>query len=225
MSMSITLIGKKRGMLNVFQNNRVLPCTAIEIKTNVISQVKTTEKDGYRGVQVSSIVMNASEQKKARKSDVGRFKKIGLLPRKLSRESRVSCLEEFPLGREITVEYFAVGEKIDATGISKGKGFQGAMKRCGKSSLAGSHGVGPVHRHMGSIGAIRGKGEVKPGKKMAGRLGGKRVTVESLKILDLISEKHVILVSGSVPGATNGIVFVRKAKKVKKKGLCTGDLQ
>ncbi len=212
----LTLIGKKRGMTRFFdtKTNKSVSCTVIEIEPNVISQIKTVEKDGYAAFQLSAVRMNSADKNRARKPDLGRFAKTNIEPRKHSCESRVAKLDEgLELGKEIGVDYFIENEYVDVAGKSKGKGYQGVIKRHGKSSIAGSHGVGPVGRHMGSIGSIRGKGQVKPGKKMAGHMGDEDVTMECLKVLKVDTELSAIVVTGAVPGTNGGLVFIRKAMK------------
>ncbi len=218
--MSLTLIGKKRGMTRLYdsKSNKSIPCTVIEVEPNVISQIKTLENDGYSAVQLSAIKMNAADKNRARKPDLGRFAKTNIEPRKFALETRVKALEEgTELGKELGVDYFLENEFVDVAGTSKGKGYQGVIKRHGKNSIAGSHGVGPVERHMGSIGCIRGKGQVKKGKKMAGQMGNEKVTTECLRVLKVDVELSAIIVTGAVPGATGSIVYVRKA--MKKRGV------
>ena len=216
----ITLIGKKRGMTRLFdsKSNKSIPCTVIEVEPNVVSQIKTVENDGYSALQLSAVRMNAADKNRARKPDLGRFAKTNIEPRKFAIESRVSTLDEsITLGKEIGVDYFLEDEFVDVAGQSKGKGYQGVIKRHKKNSIAGSHGVGPVERHMGSIGCIRGKGQVKRGKKMAGHMGDERVTTECLRVVKVDVELSAIVVTGAVPGANGGVVYVRKAMKKRGK--------
>jgi large subunit ribosomal protein L3 len=214
--MSLTLIGKKRGMTRLFdsKSNKSIPCTVIELEPNVVSQIKTIESDGYTALQLSAFKMNSADKNRARKPDLGRYAKINIEPRKYACESRLEKIdEEFVIGKEVGVDYFAEDEFVDVTGTSKGHGYQGVIKRHGKSSIAGSHGVGPVERHMGSIGSIRGKGQVKPGKKMAGHMGDERVTTEMLRVIKVDVELSAIVVTGAIPGSVGGLVYVRKAMK------------
>jgi large subunit ribosomal protein L3 len=214
--MSLTLIGKKRGMTRLFdsKSNKSIPCTVIELEPNVVSQIKTLENDGYIALQLSAIKMNAADKNRARKPDLGRFAKNNIEPRKFACESRLSKVEDgIELGKEIGADYFAENEFVDVCGTSKGKGYQGVIKRHGKSSIAGSHGVGPVERHMGSIGCIRGKGQVRPGQKMAGHMGDERVTTECLRVVKVDTELSAIVVTGAIPGAIGGVVYIRKAMK------------
>ena len=218
--MSLTLIGKKRGMTRLFdkKSNKSIPCTVIEIEPNVVSQIKTVEKEKYSALQLSAVRMNSADKNRARKPDLGRFVKKNIEPRKHSLETRVETIDEgMEVGKEIGVDYFIEDEYVDVAGTTKGRGYQGVIKRHGKSSIAGSHGVGPVERKMGSIGSCRGKGHVKPGKKMAGHMGVERVTMECLQVIKVDTELSAIVVTGSIPGANGGLVFVRKS--VKKKGV------
>jgi large subunit ribosomal protein L3 len=214
--MSLTLIGKKRGMTRLFdeKSNKSIPCTVIELEPNIISQIKTIENDGYVALQLAAIKMNSADKNRARKPDLGHFAKKNLEPRKHAVESRLNKLEEgFELGKEFGVDYFLENELVDVCGTSKGKGYQGVMKRHNKNSIAGSHGVGPVERHMGSIGCIRGKGQVRKGQRMAGHMGDERVTTERLRVIKVDVELSAIVVTGAVPGATGGLVYIRKAMK------------
>ncbi len=218
--MSLTLIGKKRGMTRLFdiKSNKSIPCTVIELEPNVVSQIKTIENDGYSALQLSAIRMTSADKNRARKPDLGRYAKTNIEPRKHSLETRVSSIEEgIVLGKEIGADYFLEDEFVDVSGQSKGKGYQGVIKRHGKSSIAGSHGVGPVERHMGSIGCIRGKGQVKPGKKMAGHMGAERVTTECLRVIKVDVELSAIVVTGAVPGCAGALVYIRKAMKKRGK--------
>ncbi len=213
--MSLTIIGKKRGMTRIFDttSGRILPCTVIEVEQNVISQVKTEKTDGYIAVQLASVAMSPQQIKRMTKPVAGQFIKKNLEPKKVLHETRLKDVSGYEVGNSIDASQFAVGSFVDVRGVSKGKGYQGVIKRHHKGRIASSHGAGPVHRHMGSVGSIRAHGRVAKNKRMAGHMGDELVTIESLKVLKIDVEKNALVVKGAIPGANGGVVFIRKAMK------------
>lgn len=210
------MLGKKIGMTRVFdENGRSVPVTVISFEPNVVTQVRTEEADGYTAVQVSAGEM------KARNStipQIGHDAKAGTTPKRTRREFRVEDAGSFELGQEITVSSFEGCKFVDVVGTSKGKGFQGGMKRHGFKGQLATHGVERKHRSPGSIGghaSNAGKaGRIKKGKKMAGQMGNVRVTVRSIPLVKIDEENRLLLVKGPVPGANNGILEVRPAVRL-----------
>lgn len=213
--MSLTLIGKKRGMTRVFdeQTRKSIPCTVIEIQANQVLDVRTVEKHGYMGVQLGSIRADSTDKKRMRKPDLGQFEKRKLDPQLKIAESRVNDSGEYEVGKEFGPDYFAEGELVDVRGRSKGKGYQGVIKRFGVGRIVSSHGAGPVVRHLGSFGSVRGHGRVFKGKKGAGHMGDENVIVEKLKVIKVDTKLNALVVKGAIPGANGGVVYIRKAVK------------
>lgn len=213
--MSLTLIGKKRGMTRIFDNKtgRAIPCTVIELDSNVVSQIKTQENDGYQAVQVSAIKLTSAKKRNMSKQLLGHFEKKSIEPRAVACEGRVSDVSTFELGKEVHSDYFEVGSFVDVRGISKGRGYQGVMKRFGTKGMNGSHGQGPVQRHIGSVGSIRAHGRVHKGKKMAGHMGSENVVTQNLLVVKVNPEQQALVVKGAIPGANGGVVYIRKAVK------------
>lgn len=206
------LIGRKLGMTQIFDEAGVVhPVTVIQCGPNVVTQIKTTETDGYNAVQLGFGV-----DKRLNRPEQGHLKKSGYLLRTL-REVKADDVAEYEVGRALNVDVFNVGELVDVTGTSKGRGFQGGMKRHGFSGAQKTHGQSDRWRAPGSIGSSATPGRVFKGKRMAGQTGFDRVTVQNLKVLRVDLDRNVILVEGSVPGPTNGIVIVKRAVKVKAK--------
>jgi large subunit ribosomal protein L3 len=205
------LLGKKLGMTQVWDaNNKLIPVTVIEITPNVVTQVRTPEVDGYDAVQIA---YGQIDPRKANKPATGHFDKAGVTPRRHLTEVRTSDASEYSLGQELTVDTFEAGQKVDVVGTSKGKGFAGVMKRHNFHGVGASHGAHRNHRKPGSIGASSTPSRVFKGMKMAGRMGGDRVTVQGLLVHAIDAEKGLLLVKGAVPGARGRIVFVRNAVK------------
>jgi large subunit ribosomal protein L3 len=202
------IIGKKIGMTSLFDENGVnVPCTLIEAGPCVVTQVKTVEKDGYDAVQLG---FGEKKEKNTTKSLLGHFKKAKTSPKKKLVEFR-SFTDSLNLGDVINVEKFEVGDFVDAVGTSKGKGFQGVVKRHGFGGVGGAtHGQHNRLRAPGSIGACSFPARVFKGLRMAGRTGGARVMVENLRILRVYPDKNLLVVSGSVPGAKNSYVTIEK---------------
>jgi large subunit ribosomal protein L3 len=205
------LLGTKLGMTQVWdENNKLIPVTVIQITPNVVTQVRTPEVDGYSAIQIA---YGQIDPRKANKPATGHFDKAGVTPRRHLTEVRTEDAAEYALGQELAVDVFETGQKVDVVGTSKGKGFAGAMKRHNFAGVSASHGAHRNHRKPGSIGASATPGRVFKGKKMAGRMGGDRVTVMNLKVHAVDLEKGLLLVKGAVPGARGRIVFVRNALK------------
>lgn len=209
----IGLIGRKVGMTRIFTEAGVsIPVTVIEIEANRVTQVKTLETDGYCAVQVTTGAKKAS---RVTKPEAGHFVKAGVEAGRGLWEFRTNSDEEFTLGQEINVDVFADVKKVDVTGTSKGKGFAGAVKRWNFRTQDATHGNSLSHRAPGSIGQNQTPGRVFKGKKMAGHLGAERVTVQSLEVVRVDTERKLLLVKGAVPGATGGDLIVKPAVKAK----------
>lgn len=206
------LLGKKLGMTQVWdENNKLVPVTVIEITPNVVTQIRSTEVDGYNGVQIAA---GAIDPRKVNKPASGHFEKAGVTPRRHLTELRTADAADYTLGQELTVDgVFEAGTRVDVCGTSKGKGFAGVMKRHNFKGVSSSHGSHRNHRKPGSIGASSTPSRVFKGMRMAGRMGGERVTVLNLKVHSVDAEKGLILVKGAVPGARGRLVFVRNAVK------------
>ena len=204
------ILGAKLGMTQVWDNNRVVPVTVVQADPNVVTQVRTADNDGYAAVQLA---YGAIDPRKVNKPKAGHYAKSGAAPRRHIVELRTADASEYTLGQEVTVEAFAPGQVIDVTGRTKGKGFAGVMKRHNFKGVSSSHGSHRNHRKPGSIGASSTPSRVFKGMRMAGRMGGERVTVLNLKVQAVDAEKGLLLVKGAVPGARGRIVFVRNAVK------------
>ncbi|MDR2074125.1 MAG: 50S ribosomal protein L3 [Oscillospiraceae bacterium] len=200
------IIGKKVGMTHIFdEGGSFVPVTVIEAGPCVVSARKTPELDGYSAVQLGFGVPKMSRVKKPLR---GFFEKSQVAPKKFLKEFRAESLEGISVGDVVKSDVFAVGERVDVVGKSKGKGYAGVIKRWNFRRLKETHGSGPVVRHGGSIGMCSDPSRVFKGKKMAGRLGGGRVTVKNLRVVKVDSEKNFIAVCGAVPGANGGIVYL-----------------
>ena len=206
------LLGKKLGMTQVWdENNKLVPVTVIEITPNVVTQLRTPEKDGYSAIQIAG---GAIDPRKVNKPATGHFDKAGVTPRRHVTEVRTPDAASYELGQELTVDStFEAGQKVDVMGTSKGKGFAGVMKRHNFKGVSASHGSHRNHRKPGSIGASSTPSRVFKGMRMAGRMGGERVTVLNLRVHAVDAEKGLLLVKGAVPGARGRLVFVRNAVK------------
>ncbi|CUX96829.1 50S ribosomal protein L3 [Candidatus Doolittlea endobia] len=205
------LIGRKIGMTRIFTEDGVsIPVTVIEITENRITQVKTLENDGYRAIQVTA---GTKKTNRVTKPEAGHFAKAGIEAGRGLWEFCVENSEEVTVGQSITVELFTNVKKVDVTGLSKGKGFAGTIKRWNFRTQDASHGNSLSHRVPGSIGQNQSPGKVFKGKKMAGQLGNERVTVQSLDVVRIDVERNFLLVKGAVPGATGGNLIVKPAVK------------
>jgi len=209
--MSLGLIGRKAGMTRVFTDEGVsVPVTVVEVLSNRVSQVKTTEVDGYEAVQVT---VGAKKSSRVTKALAGHFAKAEVEAGVISKEFRLLEATELKAGEELSVSLFEDGQKIDVTGTSKGKGFQGAIKRHNFSMQDATHGNSLSHRAPGSIGQCQTPGRVWKGKKMAGQMGNEQVTTQSLSVVKVDTDRALILVKGAVPGAPGGYVVVKPTVK------------
>ncbi len=210
--MTIGLIGRKSGMTRVFtEDGASVPVTVVEIAPNRVTQIKESDSDGYRAIQVTTGVRRAS---KVSKSEAGHFAKAGVEAGYGLWEFRLLDGDEaFEVGAELTVSRFEPGQKVDVAGKSKGKGFQGVVKRWNFRTQDATHGNSLSHRAPGSIGQCQTPGRVFKGKKMSGHMGAESVTVQGLEIVRVDSERNLLLIKGAVPGAPGGDVIVRPAVK------------
>lgn len=209
--MSIGLIGRKAGMTRIFTEDGVsIPVTVVEVEPNRVSQVKTSDTDGYAAVQLTAGKKRAN---KISKAEAGHFAKANVEMGVLTREFTVADASEYEAGKELTVALFEAGQKVDVTGTSKGKGFAGAIKRHNFSMQDATHGNSLSHRAPGSIGQCQTPGRVWKGKKMAGHMGAERSTTQSLVVVRVDSERNLLLIKGAVPGATGSHVFVQPSVK------------
>lgn len=206
------LLGTKLGMTQVWdENGNVVPVTVIEVAPNVVTQIRTEDVDGYAAIQIAA---GQIDPRKVNKPAAGHFAKAGVTPRRHLTEVRTADAAEYELGQELTAgETFEAGQLVDVVGTSKGKGFAGTMKRHNFKGVGASHGQHRNHRKPGSIGGASTPARVFKGTRMAGRMGGERVTVQNLKVHAVDAEKGLVLVKGAVPGARGRLVFVRNAVK------------
>ena len=205
------ILGRKLGMTQAWDaNNKMIPITVVEAGSNVITQIKNLETDGYTAIQVA---YGAVDPRKVNKPDAGHFAKAGVTPRKFIAEIRTADADSYSVGQELGVDVFEVGAVVDVVGTSKGKGFAGHMKRHGFHGVGASHGAHRNHRKPGSIGATTTPGRVFKGTRMAGRMGQDRVTTLNLTIHGVDAEKGLLLIKGAVPGSKGSLVFVRNAVK------------
>lgn len=207
------IIGKKIGMTQIFDAaGVVIPVTVIQVEPNVVTQIKTVEKDGYTAVQLG---YETVREKLSNKPLKGHFDKAGTAPKRKIKEFRLDTVEEYTVGQELTVETFQTGDKVDVSGITKGKGFQGVIKRHNQSRGPMAHGS-RYHRRPGSMGASAYPGKVFKGKKLPGHMGAVQVTVQNLEVVQVNAEKNVILIKGAVPGPKRGTLTIKQSKKQAK---------
>ncbi len=208
--MKKAILATKVGMTQIFGDNGVLtPVTVLQAGPCVVTQVKTVENDGYSAVQVGYI---DKREKLVAKPQKGAFDKAGVSYKRYVREFRLEDAESYQVAQEIKADIFAAGDKVDATAVSKGKGFQGAIKRHGQHRGPMTHGS-KYHRHAGSNGAASDPSKVFKGKKMAGRMGGKQITVQNLEVIRVDAENNLILVKGAVPGPKKALVTIKETVK------------
>ncbi|MBK1691378.1 50S ribosomal protein L3 [Ectothiorhodospira mobilis] len=213
--MAIGLVGRKVGMTRVFTEDGVsLPVSVIEVEPNRVTQVKTPERDGYRGLQVTFGTRKAS---RVSRPMAGHLAKAGVEPGRGMWEFRLDGEEgaDIEAGAQLDVSLFAAGQRVDVTGTSKGKGFQGVVKRHNFSTQDATHGNSLAHRAPGSIGQNQTPGRVLKGKKMAGQMGNERCTTQNLEVVRVDAERNLLLIRGAVPGSTGGDVVVRPSVKAK----------
>lgn len=203
------ILGRKIGMTQVFaENGELIPVTVIEATPNVVLQKKTVETDGYEAIQIG---FEDKREKLSNKPEKGHAEKANTAPKRFVRELRGDNLGEYEVGQEVKVDVFAAGETVDVTGISKGKGFQGAIKRHGQSRGPMSHGS-RYHRRPGSMGPVA-PNRVFKGKLLPGRMGGEQVTVQNLEIVKVDLERNLLLVKGNVPGPKKAMLKIKSAVK------------
>lgn len=205
------LLDRKLGMTQVWDaEGRLVPLTVVQVDTNVVTQLRTEEIDGYSAVQIG---FGDIHERKVTKPLAAHFEKAGVAPRRHLTEVRTSSADSYELGQELAADLFEAGEHVDVSGNTKGKGFAGVMKRHGFAGVSASHGAHRNHRKPGSIGACATPGRIFKGQRMAGRMGGVRRTVQNLTIQAVDVEKGLLLISGAIPGPKNGVVLVRTAVK------------
>ena len=204
------IIGKKLAMTQIFdEKGNVIPVTLIEAGPCVVAQKKTVENDGYAAIQLA---YEDAKEKHLTKAELGHFKKAGITPKRHLKEFRLDDCSAYEVGSVVTVETFAAGDKVDITGITKGRGFSGCVKRWGHHILRMTHGTGPIHRQPGSMGVID-PARIFKNKKMPGQYGNEQVTILNLVAVKIDAEKNLIAVKGAVPGSKGGIVFIRDSVK------------
>lgn len=204
------IIAKKVGMTQLFEDNKVVPITVLEAGPCVVVQKKTVENDGYSAVQLG---FGDASIKGTTKPLKGHFDKADVGLKKFLREFKFSDTEEFAVGDIVKADIFEAGDVVDVAGTSKGKGYAGSIKRWNTHSLKDTHGSGPVHRHMGSIGAASSPSRVMKGKKLPGHLGAERVTVQNLTIVKVDAENNLIAIKGAVPGPKGGVIVITDSVK------------
>ena len=207
------ILGRKKGMTEVFTaDGKLIPVTVIEVEDNVVSQIKTKETDGYDAIQLATV---DKKESRSNKPEIGHLKKANATPKRFLKEIRGASVSEYALGDVLKADTFAAGEMVDVTGTSKGKGFQGVIKRHNQSRGPMSHGS-QYHRGVGSMGTLLPM-RVLPGKKLPGHMGHEQVTIQNLEVISVDLENNVILIKGSVPGPKNSLVLVRTSVKTGNK--------
>ena len=205
------IIGKKIGMTQIFdEKGKVIPVTVIEAGPCVVTQKKTVENDGYNAVQVG---FGDQKPQRVKKPLTGHFKKGDVAPKKTLREFRLDDISAMNVGDILKADVFAVGDRIDVVGTSKGKGYAGAIKRWNQHRLRESHGTGPVARHAGSMGSCSTPSRVFKGKRLPGHLGAERVTIQNLKVVKVDAENNLIAIKGAIPGPKGSVVCISDSVK------------
>ena len=208
--MNKAIIGKKLGMTQIFSaDGKVIPVTVIEAGPCPVVQIKTVDKDGYAAVKMG---FEKTEEKKLNKPELGQFRKAGVEPHKYLQEFRLEG-STLAVGDTVNCDVFAVGDKVDVIGITKGHGYTGVIKRWNQHRLKETHGVGPVHREVGSMGANSSPSRVFKNKHLAGQYGVERVTILNLEVVKVDAARNAILVKGAIPGPKGGIVSIRNSVK------------
>ena len=211
--MNKAIIGRKVGMTQIFTpDGKVIPVTVVEAGPCPVVQIKTVEKDGYAALKLG---FDETSEKKLNKPELGLFKKAGVKPQKVLKEFRLADLSSYEVGKEVTVDIFKNGDKVDVVGTSKGHGFSGVIKRWNQRRLKETHGVGPVHREVGSMSANSTPSRVFKQKKMPGQYGHERVTVQNLEVVRVDAARNALLIKGAVPGPKGSIVAVSDSVKSK----------
>ena len=209
--MQKAIIGKKVGMTQIFdESGKVIPVTVVEAGPCVVTQKKTVETDGYTAVQLG---FGDVKESKLTKPEAGHLKKAGVAPKKHLKEFKLDSAADMNVGDEIKADTFDAGDKIDVTGISKGHGFQGVVKRHGAGRTPMTHGGGPVHRHAGSMGASSHQSRIFPGKIGAGQMGLEQVTIENLDVVKVDAELNMLVIRGAIPGPKGGLVLIKSTVK------------
>ena len=209
--MNKAIIGRKLGMTQIFSpDGKVIPVTVVEAGPCPVVQIKTKDRDGYEALKVG---FGKAEEKDLNKPEIGQFKKAGVEPQKVLKEFRLDDIAGYTVGQVLTVETFAEGDKVDVVGLTKGHGFSGVIKRWNQHRLKMTHGVGPVHREVGSMGANSSPSRVFKNKHMPGQYGNERVTIQNLEVVKVDAARNVLLIKGAIPGPKGGIVTVTDTVK------------
>ena len=209
--MNKAIIGKKLGMTQVFSpDGKVIPVTVVEAGPCPVVQIKTLERDGYTAVKLG---FDEVAEKRLNKPEAGAFKKVGVAPQKVLKEFRLEDISSYAVGNVVTCETFKEGDKVDVSGLTKGHGYTGVIKRWNNHRLKETHGVGPVHREVGSMGANSTPSRVFKGKKMAGQYGHEKVTIQNLEIVKVDVQRNALLIKGALPGPVKGIVTIADSVK------------
>ena len=209
--MNKAIIGKKLGMTQVFSpDGKVIPVTVVEAGPCPVVQIKTLERDGYTAVKLG---FDEVAEKRLNKPEAGAFEKVGVAPQKVLKEFRLEDISSYAVGNIVTCETFKEGDKVDVSGLTKGHGYTGVIKRWNNHRLKETHGVGPVHREVGSMGANSTPSRVFKGKKMAGQYGHEKVTIQNLEIVKVDVQRNALLIKGAIPGPVKGIVTIADSVK------------
>ena len=212
--MNKAIIGRKVGMTQIFTpEGKVIPVTVVEAGPCPVVQIKTVEKDGYAALKLG---FDETTEKRLSKPELGQFKKAGVKPQKVLKEFRLADISSYEVGKYVTVEQFKEGERVDVVGTSKGHGFSGVIKRWNQRRLKETHGVGPVHREVGSMSANSTPSRVFKQKNMPGQYGHERVTVQNLEIVKVDAARNALLIKGAIPGPKGSVVTVSDSVKKSK---------
>ena len=211
--MNKAIIGRKVGMTQIFaQDGKMIPVTVVEAGPCPVVQVKTVENDGYSAIKVGFI---ETSEKALTKPELGQFKKAGVKPHKVLKELRVDNAETYEVGAELKADVFAAGERVDVSGLTKGHGFTGVIKRWNQHRLKMTHGTGPVHREPGSMGPISSPSRVFKHKHLAGQYGLENVTIQNLEVVKVDLDRNVLLIKGAIPGPKGSVVTIKNSVKSK----------
>ena len=210
--MNKAIVGKKLGMTQVFSaDGKVTPVTVVLAGPCPVVQIKTVERDGYSAVKVG---FEQVKEKALNKPELGQFKKAGVAPCRHLKEFRLDSAAQYEVGKDITVEIFQDGDKVDVVGLTKGHGYSGVIKRWNQHRLMASHGVGPVHREVGSMGANSSPSRVFKNKRLPGQYGHEQVTIQNLEVVKVDVARNVLLIKGAIPGVKGSLVSIKSAVKV-----------